>query len=179
VAEIQPFNNDSYAVLITEPLNILHAYELIEFGAAVGHAVVGASVSCWDPSKGVNINRNYTEPGSPSWSWYAEFVGFADGGMEYCDGRPLWEEGYCKREHSICYWAYTVVAELGTDLDLWCYVLEADCAADSKDLAIIGSHWLESGCEYPGWCGGADLNVSGVVDFIDFAILADEWPLRN
>jgi hypothetical protein len=50
---------------------------------------------------------------------------------------------------------------------------------DYNDLEIIASNWLESGCEYPGWCGGADLDVSGEVDFVDFALLAERWLWHN
>lgn len=144
VAEIEPLCNDSYAVLISNPLDILHAYELIEFGSGFGSSIVGATVSCWDSGDGINVNRNYTEPGCPSWSWYAEFVAFAGGGAEICDGRPLWEEGCCEVEHNIWYWAYTVVAELGSELDPWCRVLDADCVADFNDLEIIASNcWIQ------------------------------------
>ena len=39
-----------------------------------------------------------------------------------------------------------------------------------KYLAVLSFHWLEAGCGVPDWCGGADLNQSNVVDFIDFAL---------
>ena len=38
-------------------------------------------------------------------------------------------------------------------------------------LAGFVSHWLESGCRRSGWCGGADVDHSSMVDFIDFALL--------
>jgi len=38
-------------------------------------------------------------------------------------------------------------------------------------LAILVSHWLETDCRQPLWCGGADLNRDSVVNFTDFALL--------
>jgi hypothetical protein len=178
VAEVRepPLRNDCYVLPLDDPVDILDARHHLD-GWPV---IVWARVGSWDPNDGINLNRNYLEPNAPSWSWYVtELIGFVGAAPEICDGSPTGVEEDGEGGAGICFWAYGLVAELGTDLDSWCYVLEADCAADSKDLAIIGSHWLESGCEYPGWCGGADLNVSGGVDFIDFAILAEEWLLSN
>jgi len=175
VAEIEQHHNDSYALLISNPEDIAHAYELVEYGPSVGGTIVNAYIEHWDPNDGINLNRNYLDPNSPSWSWYVtEFNGFADWAVELCDGSPTGTEHSIGWYH-ICYWAYTVVAAVGTELDLWCYVLKDDCTADFYDLAIIASNWLESGCEYPGWCGGADLNVSGKVDFKDMAEVANHW----
>jgi hypothetical protein len=179
VAEIIPFHNDSYTLLISDPWDIAHAYELAELGLGIGQTILVAYIELWDPSDGINLNRNYLDPNAPSWSWYVtEFLGFTGDAIELCDGGPtMTEEGY--GGGPICYWLYTVVAALGTELDPWCYVLEADCIADFNDLEIVASHWLESGCEYPSWCGGADLNVSRVVDLVDFALWAERWLLDN
>lgn len=40
-------------------------------------------------------------------------------------------------------------------------------------LTVLTSHWLEDGCGRPDWCDGIDFNKDCKVDFIDFAILAD------
>jgi len=37
-------------------------------------------------------------------------------------------------------------------------------------LAVFASHWLESDCGAPDWCGGTDLDHSSTVDFADFAL---------
>lgn len=177
VAEMEPYHNDSYALLLTDPWDVSGAYMLAEFGCG-SVCIVHAYIDLWDPKDGINLNRNYLDPNAPSWSWYVtEFLEFAQASIELCDGSPTLTEEYAGDE--ICYWRYTIVAALGTELDPWCYVLEADCIADFNDLEIVASHWLESGCEYPGWCGGADLNVSGKVDFVDFALLAERWFLYN
>jgi hypothetical protein len=45
--------------------------------------------------------------------------------------------------------------------------LDADGDVDTADFVILTSHWLETGCAEPNWCGGADLNRDGVVDTND------------
>jgi hypothetical protein len=40
-------------------------------------------------------------------------------------------------------------------------------------LAALATHWLESGCGAPDWCGGSDINRNSVVDFRDFAGVED------
>jgi hypothetical protein len=37
-------------------------------------------------------------------------------------------------------------------------------------IAVFASHWLESGCSTPDWCGGTDLDYSSTVNFIDFTM---------
>jgi hypothetical protein len=53
--------------------------------------------------------------------------------------------------------------------------LDNDWDVDFADLTVLTSHWLEADCSSPTWCWGADLNRSGVVNFIDFGILAEDW----
>ena len=44
---------------------------------------------------------------------------------------------------------------------------------DIADLSNFLSHWLDSGCyENNNWCSGCDLDQSGDVDLVDFAVLA-------
>ena len=45
--------------------------------------------------------------------------------------------------------------------------LDADGDVDTADFVILTSHWLETGCGEPDWCGGADLSRDGVVDTND------------
>lgn len=49
-----------------------------------------------------------------------------------------------------------------------------DCKVDFHDLSALVSHWLDS-CSSPYWCDDCDFNESGLVDFTDFANLANEW----
>jgi probable HAF family extracellular repeat protein len=44
-----------------------------------------------------------------------------------------------------------------------------------KHLAILSSHWLESGCTKFDWCNGADIDQDSVVNFKDFALMAFHW----
>jgi hypothetical protein len=43
------------------------------------------------------------------------------------------------------------------------------------NLALFTEQWLAADCVSPEWCSGADLNHSGKVDFIDFAVFAKQW----
>ena len=50
-----------------------------------------------------------------------------------------------------------------------------DDTVNIADLAGFFYHWLEQDCNYPNWCGGADFDYKGSVDFNDFAIFAQNW----
>ena len=45
-----------------------------------------------------------------------------------------------------------------------------------EDLSYFVERWLESDCTSSNnYCGGTDMNASGVVDFKDFAMFAENW----
>ncbi len=46
---------------------------------------------------------------------------------------------------------------------------------DFGSFAALGLHWLETDCNEPDWCGGADLSCDGAVDMNDVRLLADRW----
>ena len=48
-------------------------------------------------------------------------------------------------------------------------------AVDFEDLAAFSSQWLNTNCQPPTWCGGADLDKSGTVDIIDLLIFVENW----
>jgi subtilisin family serine protease len=57
---------------------------------------------------------------------------------------------------------------------------EPDCDVDTNDLDFFISYWLETDCNdlagnESDWCFGTDLNKLGSVDFLDFAVLAENW----
>lgn len=52
--------------------------------------------------------------------------------------------------------------------------INADGDINYGDFAIISAYFV-GGCVGPGWCGGADLNVSGSVDPNDVKTLAESW----
>jgi len=56
---------------------------------------------------------------------------------------------------------------------------DRDYIVDMNDLSIFTSHWLDQDCNIPYWCGKADLNFSGSVDFVDFAAFADNWLIGS
>lgn len=176
-----PFHNDSYVLPLTEPCYIAHARDLIEYGIGAGEYLVVAAIEHWDPNNGINVNRDYLQPGIPAWSWYVtEFSTFASFTAEILDGSPSGVEGDVEQwmEYTggyIGFWGYTVVAELGTDLEPWNCDLDISGTVDMNDLAEIASHWLDSGCYHRYWCEGTDIDGSGEVDFYDFAIFANNW----
>ena len=47
------------------------------------------------------------------------------------------------------------------------------------DFAIFTSHWFQSGCMFPTWCAGTDVDPAfvdrGSVDVIDLAVFAQYW----
>ena len=176
-----PYLNNSYVLPLTDPYDIAHARDLIEYGSGIGEAIVVASIDHWDPNNGINTNRDYLQPGIPAWSWYVtEFGGFADFTIEILDGDPSAVEDDVEwwiqnTGGLIGFWSYTVVAELGTDLEPWNCDLTIDGIVDPNDLTWFTSHWLDSGCGHRYYCEGTDIDGSGEVDFKDFAIFANNW----
>ncbi len=53
--------------------------------------------------------------------------------------------------------------------------IDGDWDVDGYDLIGFASHWLDSGCSEPNWCGGADLNHDSFVGLADLSILARNW----
>ena len=54
--------------------------------------------------------------------------------------------------------------------------LDPNCYMNFDDVALFMSSWLDDGCSWPSWCGGADIDESNEVDFTDFARLLADWP---
>jgi hypothetical protein len=44
-----------------------------------------------------------------------------------------------------------------------------------EDLAYFIQHWLFINCGNNNNCDGADINKDNKVDFIDFAVFAENW----
>ncbi len=175
VAEFEPVvYNDCYVLPLTEPSDIMHARMLIIVGPGIGQPLVVADYSRFYMMQ--YINRNYLEPGMPAWSWYiTSFVAFADMTVEVHDGWPTGVEDGLVDPWKIGFWHYTVVEELGTNLEPWNCNLDVDDDVDMKDFAMFAAHWRETGCGHRYWCGGADLNHSRTVDMRDLAIFARNW----
>jgi hypothetical protein len=169
-----PLHNDCYLLPLDDLKSIRYARGLILTGNGPEGTIVVANVYPWD-GNGININRNYLEPGMPAWSWYVQFEAFTEVAIEWCDGCPSGVEMHPELWHRICFWGYTVVAELGTDLEPWFCNLDVDNDLDFDDFAMFAEHWMESGCGHRYWCGGADINGSGAVDIDDLAIFAENW----
>ena len=68
-------------------------------------------------------------------------------------------------------WSFTTKAITG-DLD-------NDCSVDMIDLRVFTSHWGDSGCNDPNWCGDCDLDHNSQVDMTDFATIAANWLIGD
>ena len=64
---------------------------------------------------------------------------------------------------------------------VWSFTVECDMIVDGfidfNDLVAFTRQWLVEGSTQPQqtWCCGADLDYSGMVDFLDFALLGQNW----
>ena len=102
---------DSYILPLSDPQDILMARQIIAAGA---HLIVFAEVTAGEDG----INRDLLAPGYPEWSWHvSQFLDFGQIGIEYCDGSPTFTETDALNSAvgatwQICYWSYTVVAEV-------------------------------------------------------------------
>ncbi len=53
--------------------------------------------------------------------------------------------------------------------------INGDEIVNTDDLVVFAASWLDYACVTPGWCGGADLNKDGDVDYLDYAVISDQW----
>ena len=47
------------------------------------------------------------------------------------------------------------------------------------DYGTLTSYWLETNCQTPGWCQGADLDIDGDVDINDIMLFCEFWLERT
>jgi hypothetical protein len=102
--------SDSYILPLTDPEDIALARQLVDGGFLIVVATI---------TKGSDgINRDMLAPGQPEWSWHVtHFIAFASAAIELCDGTPTLTEVTAgsmpeDQEWDICYWKYTVVADV-------------------------------------------------------------------
>ena len=65
---------------------------------------------------------------------------------------------------------YTIAIRRACTRDIF-----ADGISNFKDLALILQRWLEERCTAPDWCGCADLNQSGKIDYGDVRSVSMDW----
>jgi subtilisin family serine protease/Leucine-rich repeat (LRR) protein len=91
----------------------------------------------------------------------------------YLEDNPLDTPAYCIWIPAIQYNNINL-STLGVDTNP--NSLTEDCRVDLQELAAFLSGWLEGSCiEWNDWCNNSDLNHSGTVDFVDFAITGTLW----
>ncbi len=54
-----------------------------------------------------------------------------------------------------------------------------DGDVDNADFELFGLRWLHSGCSFPDWCDGSDLNQDGTVNLDDYNIFAANWGKKD
>ena len=172
-----PTHGDSYVLALTEPNDINHARDLVEFGPGIGQSIIAADIAAGADG----INRSFSSPAKAPWNWHVtNFVSFADITAEIYDGWP----GLVQNDvqwwinntgGQIGFWDYTIVAELGTDTKSWRCDFDSDGKVRMDDLAELGTDWRRSDCNSPDWCDGTDLDKNGILDYNDLAIFADNW----
>jgi hypothetical protein len=61
-------------------------------------------------------------------------------------------------------------------IDTICTFDDPLCIVELRHFALFAEHWLDTGCDAGNeWCGGADLNGLGEVDWLDLEMLLYEW----
>lgn len=106
--------NDSYIITLTDPSDIVHARDLINYGPGIGGALIVADIAVGSDGK----NRNAIHPLEPLWSWHVTgFQGFGDFTIGILDGSPTFVENNLNwwmqnTGGSIGFWNYTVVSEI-------------------------------------------------------------------
>jgi len=53
--------------------------------------------------------------------------------------------------------------------------LNGDCCVDFLDYTGFANQWPLTNCSSPDWCGGADLDENGKVNWFDLDIFCDQW----
>ena len=88
------------------------------------------------------------------------------------------ESGYSSEANVVP--AYQTCADVFDGGDRLDSDLDSDCYVDLQDLMVFASNWLFTDCITPDNCQNADFApTDGVVDFLDFADLAQQWLLCN
>jgi len=55
-----------------------------------------------------------------------------------------------------------------------------DNTVDVIDLSVLVQHWLAGECDSANqWCDGADIDGDADVDFVDYALMAENWSLEG
>jgi hypothetical protein len=141
----------------------------------------------YDSGGGWFMKVNTGTPGHPVWVW--KVVGLTRG-VAYHGELAVAESWYrdpntgiiltpdymdAVRIRSYAAWINGIIAA-----DCPVGDLDDDCDVDTLDLDIFANQWLRTDCASGNnYCGGADFQVSGKVNFVDFAIFAQNYWLED
>ncbi len=120
MSEIVPNRGESYLLPLSDPTDIEQARMLIEEGPG---GSVGSIASVQIAAGTDGFNRDWLHKEQPLWSWHiVRFDGFADFAIEICDGWPGFVEEdveafIANTNGQLCFWGYTVTAELESPLE--------------------------------------------------------------
>jgi len=94
----------------------------------------------------------------------------ANGKVQLCQDQPGIFGSACQDDVTV------YVREI---TDYYIGFLLGDFNLDNKvkleDFIIFAASWLDTDCNLPEWCHGADLNRDGKVDYLDYTIFASQW----
>ena len=113
---------------------------------------------------------------------FADFAAFASRWLDVCGS----DNDFCDGS-DLTYNGTVDIADLELFIDHWTRTagyepvfsdLATSGVIDLDDLLLLMAHWLGSGCdEENGYCGGADIDHTGGVDFTDFTLFSNNWLL--
>lgn len=157
--------NTSGNAIYVRPLNTLEKDNLISADPLFD--------SPEDPTRDIYPEENYyLDPESPCVN-----VGSGDSHVLGLDGYTTQVMGTLDRGKVDLGYHYLVVLRAKcSSVDNF---LEPSGKIDIGDLANLLLDWLDTGCQYPDWCNGSDLNLDKVVDFRDVGMVADCWMVEE
>jgi hypothetical protein len=118
------------------------------------------------PVADVDMNRevNFTDYGMYAGNWLDDTCSAPD----WCGGTDFDQSG------RVDFGDFAILARYWVEGMPWPGDFNADDRVDFVDYAKLSSFWSAT-CSSPLWCGGADMNKSGKVDWADFEEFAQHW----
>ncbi len=134
------------------------------------------------PASGINTVYFYYKKGTAgSWQHLTGMNQTSANGVIYytpTTGPGTYYFG-CKAKDNAGNYQYGGYPDPPTTRTIYANPCPGDCTGDGStnfdDLEALAQGWLESGCTYPLYCDGCDLDTNGEIDLVDFAKVASGW----